>query len=186
MTSTNIQDLHQAASGRFYLYDRKTFLKLKQLHRRFCSAQHKASRWHRWARKAPRNRVTRRIFRNSKNQKIGFEIVGPAPEPQICSVFSRKADYKANDRYWSGMAGVRTHKTYWMEDNRKQRINGPNWQPLNADIYRYIPTENGGCVDVDSFGIDRAYRQAKHPVRKDHQETPELTKQRIEELFKQL
>ena len=77
-------------------YSYEDYLKLKRLHKIWFRALRAASRWKRWVRKAPHNRVTRRTLRDSDGRKIGREIAGPTPEPRTCDLFSRKL--VTNDR----------------------------------------------------------------------------------------
>jgi hypothetical protein len=71
-------------------YGYEDYLKLKRLHKIWFKAVRAAARWERWVRKAPHNRLERRTLRDAAGRKIGREVVGPAPEPRVCDLFSRK------------------------------------------------------------------------------------------------
>lgn len=74
----------------FVAYSYEDYKKLKQLNKIFWKARRNAAAWNRWARKQPQNRVQKKWIRNEKGQKIGYEIVGPLPEPNVCELFSKK------------------------------------------------------------------------------------------------
>lgn len=74
----------------FVAYSYDDYMKLKELNKVFWKARIAASRWNRWNRKEPQNRVQKRWIRNDKGQKTGHEVVGPLSEPRICELFSKK------------------------------------------------------------------------------------------------
>lgn len=70
--------------------DYETYQKLRKINYvRYLSVKMQAS-WNRWRRKEPQNRVIRKWTKNENNQKTGYEIIGPRPEPARCLVFSDK------------------------------------------------------------------------------------------------
>lgn len=73
---------HQGKWG-WYPCDRETYLKLKKINKAYEEGLRQRAAWCRWAAKLPHNRVIRRWKRNEKGQRIGCEIVGPAPEPKM-------------------------------------------------------------------------------------------------------
>ncbi len=164
----------------FYPCSREIYLKLKKINHRILQTKHKASAWHRWARKATHNRK--------------------GTEPEICLIFSEKIDKdRSNSDYCPDFAneagryaGIRTSRTYWVKDGRKELkyIDKPGtWItiPINADKYRYQKSKNGGCIEVDSFGIDRAYTLAKHPKTTAEEVEPiDITEEWIEKIYKKI
>ena len=79
------QSVQSAVQGKWGWYpcSRDAYLKLKKLNAAYIEAIRQSRRWDRWNRKEPQNRILRRWLRNEKRQRIGFEIIGPAPEPQV-------------------------------------------------------------------------------------------------------
>ena len=71
----------------FYACSYETYLRLKYLHKCYYQALKSNAAFERWYRKEPQNRVIRRWIRDEQRRKIGFEIVGPAPEPKYCPYF---------------------------------------------------------------------------------------------------
>ena len=71
----------------YYPADYETCQKLKKLNRAYQKTYSQIAAWERWDRKAPQNRLLRRKIRNDKNQVIGREVIGPAPEPYLNPVF---------------------------------------------------------------------------------------------------
>lgn len=71
-------------------YSYEDYLKLKKLHKIWFRALRDAARWKRWVRKLPHNRLSRRTIRDAAGRRIGREVIGPAPEPRTCDLFSRK------------------------------------------------------------------------------------------------
>lgn len=65
----------------------ETFLKLKKLSAAYWEAVGRAASWKRWHRKAPHNRVARRKIRDELGRKVGSEVIGPMPEPNISGPF---------------------------------------------------------------------------------------------------
>ena len=200
MTETANQ-VHQGKYG-YYPCSRETFLKLKKLNAALTRAKHSAAAWYRWARKAPQNRVIREYIRNEQGQKTGFSIIGQMTEPKINIFFSEIYDtnrqYSTNSGlyenfsmgYYTQWCRQRTSKTFWINDKSKpiKYIPDPKSYediPINADIYRYMPSVNGGKIEVNTFGIDRAYTQARKP-QKNEQDIPELdiSTDMIDDLYK--
>ncbi len=93
---TTIQNVNQSRWG-FHSCNRETFLKLKKLQNFYWKALRKQAEWNRWNRKEPQNRLLRKWFRNEKNQKTGFEIIGPKPEPKVYPVFKKWKNYYLPD-----------------------------------------------------------------------------------------
>jgi hypothetical protein len=91
--------------------------------------------WTRWKRKAPQNRVVRRVLRNTAGQRIGVEVVGPRPEPPLCPVFVRR-EKRTPDRHGE-----------WEE--------GWGWRPGGVEYER---------VTISDHGVVDDYRKARHPV----------------------
>ncbi len=103
-------------------YSYKDYLKLKKLHKIWFKALRDAARWKRWVRKFSHNRVLRRTLRDAEGRKIGREIVGSAPEPRTCNLFSRKlvdADRKPivdeHNEYGWFLGWIETDKTVAVE-----------------------------------------------------------------------
>lgn len=71
-------------------YSYNDYLKLKKLHKIWFKALRNAAKWKRWVRKAAHNRLLRRTLRDADGRIIGREVIGAAPEPRICDLFSRK------------------------------------------------------------------------------------------------
>ncbi len=99
-------------------YSYENYLKLKRLHKVWFKAIRDAARWKRWVRKAPHNRLSRRTLRDAEGRRIGREVVGPALEPRVCDLFSRKlvnADRKPlvseYNKYGWFMGWIRTDDT---------------------------------------------------------------------------
>lgn len=67
--------------------DYETFLQLRELHRDYWAALRRFAEWQRWARKHPQNRVIRRRLRDASGRKIGTEVIGPRPEPELDAFF---------------------------------------------------------------------------------------------------
>lgn len=87
------------------------YLKLKYIYKHYWNALSDYSNWERWNRKYPHNRVIRKRKTNAKGQKIGYEIVGPRPEPTYCPFFvktvvkygvsySEVSDFGFNDLFY--------------------------------------------------------------------------------------
>ena len=145
----------------YHACDKETFLKLKKIHARFCRAQKTAAAWHRWDRKAPRNRVIRKAIRKN-GQKIGSEVVGPRPEPEIDEMFAKKLEV---NEYGYNYFGQRSEKTYWTgyAGEKPEYLYLDKYKRIitNGTKYRYLSSPYGGCIEIDSRGIDQAYRKAK-------------------------
>src|SRR5947209_1054995 len=77
---------HQSRWG-WHPCDYATFLLLKELNRLYERALRQFAAWRRWQRKMPHNRVIRRTIVDAHGRKIGAEIVGPMPEPQLPPLF---------------------------------------------------------------------------------------------------
>jgi len=74
----------------YVAYSYEDYNKLKSLNIIFQKARIGASRWKRWVRKAPHNRIRRIPQYNDARQKIGYIQGGPLPEPITCPLFSTK------------------------------------------------------------------------------------------------
>ena len=83
LTTTATVDVFESRWG-FHPCDYQTFRKLKFLKKCFFQTLRDEADWERWARKDPQNRVIRRWKRSPEGRKIGFEVVGPRPEPKVC------------------------------------------------------------------------------------------------------
>lgn len=81
-TSTTQKTVHQSKWG-FHPCDWETSQKLKRLSKAYQQGLRQQAAWNRWSAKLPHNRVIRRWKRNEQGQRIGYEIVGPAPEPKL-------------------------------------------------------------------------------------------------------
>ena len=77
----------------------ETFLRLKKLNGLYFKALKQQAEWHRWYRKEPQNRVIYKYKRDLQGRRIGKEIVGPRPEPNINSIFLEKKHVKSR---WYG------------------------------------------------------------------------------------
>lgn len=90
MVSTTLPVETQVHTSRFGLHpcNYETYRMLKRLawHEHVAWCQYK--RWVRWQRKMVHNRVRRKVRRNELNQKIGYEILGPMPEPPLNTNFT--------------------------------------------------------------------------------------------------
>jgi hypothetical protein len=78
--------------------DYATFRLLKRLHRACEEARRQFAAWRRWRRKMPHNRVVGRWLRDEQGRRIGFEIVGPLPEPTLSPLFCLR---KLTPSFWS-------------------------------------------------------------------------------------
>jgi hypothetical protein len=76
--------------------DYQTFLKLKAIHKWHWQTVRDYANWQRWSRKQPQNRVIRR-WKRENGIKVGYEIVGPRPEPQVCDFLRLDGWYYASD-----------------------------------------------------------------------------------------
>lgn len=141
---------HETKWG-YVAYGYEDYLKLKRLHKIWFMALRDAARWKRWVRKAPHNRVLRRILRDAEGRKIGREIIGPAPEPRICDLFSRKrvdTDRKPIDNEYGWFMGwIKTDDTI-AKEYRKAR----HPEPTAAEV------EKAGLI---SPGIDAMLEAAE-------------------------
>jgi len=131
--------------------DQETYFKLKKLNAMFFRAQQKAATWHRWNRKDPKNRKGK--------------------EPEVCPIFSeimsQEPYIKPFGAFYNGYWGTRTKHSYWIKKNQTDSYiwDSENKKCIypNAERYRYVPCKEKRFIDVDSLGIDRAYRNAKIP-----------------------
>jgi hypothetical protein len=82
--------------------DYQTYRLLKALNRLFEQARRQHAAWHRWHRKRPSNRVIRRNILDERGNKVGREVVGPQPEPNLAPLFCVR----------------RSVLTHWSEDGR--------------------------------------------------------------------
>ncbi len=80
------KEVHQGRWG-FYPCDWATYQKLKKISQEYQKGLRQHFAWCRWLNKLPHNRVIRRWKRNESGQRIGCEIIGPAPEPQVNRLF---------------------------------------------------------------------------------------------------
>jgi len=76
--------------------DYETFKKLKVLNHACFKAIKRNARWRRWKRKDPHNRIIRKKIKNSTGQTIGYKVIGPWLEPELCPVFSKKEKFKVH------------------------------------------------------------------------------------------
>lgn len=187
MTETTNQVYHGKYG--YYPCSKEIFFKLKALNKALTKAKHQAAGWYRWARKAPKNRVIREYVRNEQRQKIGSKIISFMKEPEIDTFFCQKKEEDTRNYIpYLRYCGNRTAKTFWLNDERKPIkyiIKGYYEIPINADIYRYIPSVNGGKIQVDTFGVDRAYAKARKPkTTPEEVEELELSIERIEDMYK--
>lgn len=90
------QQVHKGRWG-FYPCDYETYRKIKELHKWYYQAVRDWANWCRWERKDPKNRVIRKYHRDKDGNKVGYEIVGPRPEPPVCPHF-----YDGKLRSWCG------------------------------------------------------------------------------------
>jgi hypothetical protein len=67
--------------------DYETYRLLKALNRLCERARRQCAAWHRWRRKLPHNRVLRRAVVDGHGNKVGVEVVGPRPEPELTPPF---------------------------------------------------------------------------------------------------
>jgi hypothetical protein len=67
----------------YHSADYDTYRKLKALHKWYWMSLHMEANHERWYRKQPQNRILRRWIRDEDGRKVGFEIIGPRPEPPI-------------------------------------------------------------------------------------------------------
>jgi hypothetical protein len=74
----------------FHPCDYETFQLLKRLHALFEHARRRFAEWKRWKRKLPHNRVLRRVIRDAAGRKVGTEVIGPRPEPELSPVFCER------------------------------------------------------------------------------------------------
>ena len=117
----------------YMAYSYEDYLKLKRLNAIYFKALGQASRWERWVRKAPHNRVRRRTVRDDAGRKIGREIVGPRPEPPVCDMFSRKLttiDREPIGRWFEGWIETKDHGI--AEEYRKARRPTPTRDDVEA------------------------------------------------------
>lgn len=85
-----MSDVFESKFG-FHPCDYETYRKLKAIHKWYWQTLRAYANWERWNRKLPKNRVCRRWQRDTQGRKIGYEIVGPAPEPIVCPVLEAEA-----------------------------------------------------------------------------------------------
>src|SRR5688572_17814404 len=65
--------------------DYPTYLVLKELHQHYLEALRQRAAWERWHRKLPHNRQLRRRLRADDGNPVGWEVLGPWPEPCYCA-----------------------------------------------------------------------------------------------------
>lgn len=100
------KEVFQSRFG-FHPCDYELYKKLKFIHKCYYQMLHDAAAWERWNRKEPQNRVIRRWIRNDEGHKVGHEIVGPAPEPQV---------------FWDLQHETRLFKGAWVRDFQNARM----------------------------------------------------------------
>jgi hypothetical protein len=118
--STVTVDVNRSRFG-FHPCDYQTFRKLKTLHKRYWQTVKAFAEWKRWDRKEPQNRVIRKWNRDEKRRKIGFEIVGPRPEPKYCPFFV--------NRFWTEDHGI--IEAY---QQARRPVKEDEVQPLNLSV----------------------------------------------------
>lgn len=98
---TQIQTQAQTFQSRwgYHPCDYETFKKLKLISKAYRKAIVMVSRWKRWKRKDPKNRVIRQKIRNDMGQVIGYEQPTPMPEPKICTVFTTLTPPEPNNQH---------------------------------------------------------------------------------------
>lgn len=145
--STNCEEKTYQSKHGYHPCDYKTFIMLKKLNSCIEKAKKKAAAWNRWHRKDPHNRH--------------------GNEPKICPIFSKILDTKTIS--WNYQASDRTVHSYWANDGRKviEFKSHPKFcqVAINSDQYVMRPEKEGKAIMVDSFGIDRDYRNAKRPAK---------------------
>src|SRR5258708_7722439 len=70
--------------------DYETYRLLKALHRLCDQARRQCAAWRRWRRKRPHNRILRRAVIDEQGNKVGGEVVGPRPEPELTPLFCHR------------------------------------------------------------------------------------------------
>ena len=149
--------------------DQKTYFKLRKLNAIFFKAQQKAATWHRWNRKDPKNRKGK--------------------EPKICKIFSvissTEPYIEPFGAFYNGYWGQRTEHSYWIKKKREDRAvwDGNKDTYPNAERYRYVPCKEKRFIDVDSLGIDRAYRNAKIPQRQEDVIPLNISEKEIDSIY---
>ena len=151
MTTMTETKAYQSKWG-FHPCDLETYKKLRKLNQWFLKAQIKAAEWNRWARKDEQNRVIRKFIRNDQGQKIGCEVVGPKPEPNLDSIFC-KIDKETS--CYMRFDWTRTAQTYWLRRTKFGESTKEEYCFYLTGLY------------VDSFGIESDYHNAKKPVAED-------------------
>ena len=86
IAAANAPEVHKSRWG-FHPCTWKTFWKLKLIHKWYWQTAHAYANWKRWQRKLPQNRIIRRWIRDTSGRRIGYEVVGPRPEPAYCPAF---------------------------------------------------------------------------------------------------
>jgi hypothetical protein len=172
---TTKERIHKSKWG-YHPCDYATFLKLKKLNYRLLVAKRKAAAWHRWDRKATHNR---------KGKEPTIDEVFAVKKGKFQAVFS--IDKKKRGVY----IGERTPHSYWVSDGRKEITTTKDKDykiiATNADIYAYCSTKNGGCIEIDTYGIERNYQRAKAPKPKiEDVEALDIDEKLIDELLQKI
>jgi hypothetical protein len=98
MATETKNNVHEGKWG-FYPCDYQMYQKIRRLYGYYLLALRRVAEIERWKRKQPQNRVIRRRLRNANNQRCGYEIVGPRPEPCAVPIFTEKTKLRS----WSGI-----------------------------------------------------------------------------------
>jgi hypothetical protein len=112
--------VHQSKWG-FHPCDRVIFKKLKELNKLSYLVEASWANHHRWQRKQPQNRIIRQRIKNSLGQTIGYEILGPAPEPKIV--------------IWAGKVGIDQVRADY-KNARRPTATESEVIPIDCDNYR--------------------------------------------------
>jgi len=152
--------------------DKETFQQLKKLNYWLLLAKKKAANWNRWNRK-----------------DIKYQI---KTEPEICSIFSKI--YNSSDLKrgidTNRIMFNKTQNSFWIKSNIKNNYiinldynieyDYKNKKVLNGKIYRYIPEKHGKFIEINTYGIQQAYQNAKIPKKTPEEVIPlELNKENI-------
>jgi len=183
MTTSTENKVYQSAWG-FHPCDKETYMKLRKLNYWFLEAQRKAAEWNRWTRKDKQNRVIRKFIRNDKGQKIGAKIIGPKPEPQnikspFCEFWNEAVD---KNTFHRRIGCQRTPQTDWINKG-DLKIDWRTMKAENGERYCYY---SGPGLDVDSFGIDRDYQNAKRPRTEENVQPLKNSVEQINELYEKV
>src|SRR6266545_5799365 len=81
--------MHQSRWG-FHPCSLAEFRELRDLWRAVLIRRKQVAAWRRWNAKAPHNRVTRPLIRDSTSRVVGYAVGVPVPEPPLPPVACRK------------------------------------------------------------------------------------------------